>query len=1182
MKRLTSLFLVFVLVLIHACQPEPVEPDPQLSATPDNISFFWEGGSQSISISANNAWTASVSGTGFSISPTSGEGNGTVTVTAAENSTPDPVSGTVTIKSKGLSAIISLSQKDKPTFILAEGAKVPAYGGTVELALQYNTDYDVTVEASAQSWIKFVQTKAMSSGKLVFDISANEGEERSGKITVTDKTGAAAPVTATITQQAEAKVLVVSGDATVPAEGATIEVDVQFNVDYSVEIESSAQSWIHYIATKTVQNGKLVLTVDANEGDVRSGKVTLVPAGGEVEPVSFTITQEPEAKVLIVNGDAMVPGEGATIEVDVQFNVDYSVEIESSAQSWIHYIATKTVQNGKIVLTVDANEGDLRTGRVTVIPASGEVDPVAFTITQEEKTIIDAEQPASVSYDGGYVYIPVRFNTDYSVDVEESAKSWITVISTKAVSNGLITLFISYNVESSRSGKVTVTDLSGKVAPVEITISQDGNLLYEVKDVLDEVFEAFGARNWNDAWTPGELRWPGVSIDELTGKISIFISKQGVSGAIPECIGKLGDSVSRIHFYEESGLSGTLPDSFRNLTSLEWLEITHTSMTALPDVFEDLKALKHVHIFNNEQMAGPIPEHIGDSPVLETIYVVGNCFTGELKDSWARVGVGYFNFTNNCLTGPIPNTFLALEDAQVGLRNLLWQKEGYGFDISNIDIHGYTCWPWDTDGTTKTIEDLDGNLFNYTDVISDNVVTLFVDWAPWCPFSNTLMPQLKEYYDIYRNDGLEVIATVMITQDGEFWTDNEEQKRVILEKGYDKWYNYSWWDTFQGSLYLPFTPAVEAYDSEGYVLFSSVDNFPDPVRNRFGRDAVTELIPFLEGIFGPAEQPDNYTSTDFSKDGEVMTLQKATVGKGINLVLMGDGYTDKDMSAGGLYETLMNQSMEEFFAIEPYKTFRDRFNVYAIKVVSPNGRIGEGSTTALSTGFGNLSEVWGDYEKCYQYACTAPGISSRDNLLIAVMVNSRRASGMTAMYSHNMSCVAFQSTLGNDPSLFGSTLRHEAGGHGFGFLADEYSQYNGYATAEHIENYNQMYNLYGWFSNVDFTNDPEKIRWSAFLADDRYKDEVGIFEGGALFTLGAYRPSKNSMMNMNFDYFNAPSRWAIYKRIMELSGEEPSFDKFLEYDAVNRGKVQNAAPRIPLKAAAKSPVFHPAPPVIMP
>ena len=100
----------------------------------------------------------------------------------------------------------------------------------------------------------------------------------------------------------------------------------------------------------------------------------------------------------------------------------------------------------------------------------------------------------------------------------------------------------------------------------------------------------------------------------------------------------------------------------------------------------------------------------------------------------------------------------------------------------------------------------------------------------------------------------------------------------------------------------------------------------------------------------------------------------------------------------------------------------------------------------------------------------------------------------------------------------------------------------------------------GWWQNIDFTNDPSKVKWSVFLSDDRYKDEVGIYEGG-LFAKGVWRPSENSIMNMNFGGFNAPSRWAIYKRIMELSGEEASFEKFLEYDAVNRGKKQPSAPR---------------------
>ena len=181
-----------------------------------------------------------------------------------------------------------------------------------------------------------------------------------------------------------------------------------------------------------------------------------------------------------------------------------------------------------------------------------------------------------------------------------------------------------------------------------------------------------------------------------------------------------------------------------------------------------------------------------------------------------------------------------------------------------------------------------------------------------------------------------------------------------------------------------------------------------------------------------------------------------------------------------------------------------------------------------------------------------PGITSRENLLVSVIVNSTRNFGTAILYATDQSSVARIPSFGNDPYYFGSVLQHEAGGHGFAFLADEYYQNKEKAPSEFIEEYNLMYNQYGWYANVDFTNDPSKIHWSAFLSDSRYEKEVGIFEGAALYEKGAWRPSANSVMNMNMGGFNAPSRLAIYKQIMKRSGEQYSFEKFLEYDAINR------------------------------
>ena len=707
------------------------------------------------------------------------------------------------------------------------------------------------------------------------------------------------------------------------------------------------------------------------------------------------------------------------------------------------------------------------------------------------------------------------------------------------------------NLTTVAAGTATITVKAGNhTATCQVTVKMDEE--QEIREILADLYKALDGPNWaagNNWCTDKSLSsWTGVLYNKNTG-LYLTLTDLGMKGEIPESFGRL--SCLKQLTISEPGITGKLPDSFKNLTELTSLSINNTSMTSLPDVFGDMKSLKQVNIRHNDKMTGPLPGSLGSCTNLEYVILYSNSFTGSIPASWASI-VNKVSVSENCLTGKIPGSVLEAVDTKWLMYEIIPQKDGYGLDISDIDIHGWNFWP------EGSIEDLEGNVFSFEEVIKKNKYTVYLEWAPWCPYSKQLLPQLKDYYENYRQDGLEIIATVMLEEGGALWSDKDGQIKEVEAKGYDQWYNFYFPQIFKDT-YLSHTPSAEVYDSEGNILFSSFNSYYDPVRKRFGKTASIDLIPFLESLLGPAEIPDTYSSKDYSKDGQVMTLHKSSSGKGINIVFMGDAYTDKDMSSGGLYETVMKDSMEEFFSVEPYKTFRDRFNVYAVKVVSKNGRIGKDYTTALGTMFGEGSYVTGNTDKCYEYALKVSGISKKNDLLVCVIVNTRRSCGTTFMFESLQSGVAFYPSFGNDRTLYGSTLRHEAGGHGFAFLADEYVSSNGTAPEDHVSYYNSVYDKYGWYSNVDFTNDPKKIRWKTFLSDNRYKDEVGIFEGGALYAKGAYRPSENSIMNMNMGDFNAPSRWAVYKRIMELSGETASIDKFLEYDAVNRGKQQSSA-----------------------
>ena len=780
---------------------------------------------------------------------------------------------------------------------------------------------------------------------------------------------------------------------------------------------------------------------------------------------------------------------------------------------------------------------------------------------------------STIPAEGGTITVDIQYNTDFTVEVESSASSWITFAGTRALTSGKLEFtFAANTTTSARTGKATVKDKGGKVNPIVLTFQQEKqSRLAEARKIMEKVYEAWGAKGWTkQPWTSGQ--WPGFNFDSNTETVQLSFKGYGINREMPDCIGDFGDMLTEISIKEEPALKGTLPDSFRKLTALERLTIQETGMTSLADVFGNMKKLAHFEVNINESMAGSLPKSL-QSPVLTYLQLGHNKFTGKIPDNWASY-IGFMSVYNNCLSGKISQLFHNRDEVKafIGDSNL-WQRAGYGFDISDLDIPGMDNWFED-----RTLENLDGTTFSVPEVVKQHKYTVYIYWALWCPFSKELMPALKRYYDKYKQDGLEVIATVQVTQDWASFKDYAAQKQECLQRGYDQWYNY-YFAKYSSDYYMA-VPVAEVYDQDGNVLFSSSHDYPDPVRKRFGKTASSDLIPFLETLLGPAEIPDTYASTDYSKDGQVMTLQKASVGTGINLVFLGDAYTDRDMGKNGLYEKVMKQSMEEFFAIEPYKSFRNRFNVYAVKVVSKNARIGDGYQTALSTVFGTGSYVEGNHDKCYEYALKVPGINSRDNLLVSVLVNSRRHAGTTFMFADKQTCVAYFSSMDNDPTVFGSTLRHEAGGHGFAFLADEYSEHAGSAPAAHIADYNDKYSKYGWFSNVDFTNDSKKIHWSAFLSDDRYKNEVGIYEGGALYEKGAWRPSQNSMMREDLEYFNAPSRWAIYQQIIKRSGETPSFDAFLTYDAVNRTSGSHAPKRSAANGASQ-PFVPTAPPVIV-
>ena len=310
-----------------------------------------------------------------------------------------------------------------------------------------------------------------------------------------------------------------------------------------------------------------------------------------------------------------------------------------------------------------------------------------------------------------------------------------------------------------------------------------------------------------------------------------------------------------------------------------------------------------------------------------------------------------------------------------------------------------------------------------------------------------------------------------------------------------------------------------------------------------------------------------YTSTDYSRDGEVVCLQEASTGAGINLVFLGDGFLDKDMEPGGKYETVMRQWVDQFFVYEPYKTFRNWFSVYTVKVVSKHGFFGNPGlerrltrdTAADDTDEGgNRNAVL--ISVCDQYAGLVPNPNGQENK-VCVFLNTDVSLGRSwCDWYPDGSCLGVIFDPINDRP---TVINHELGGHGFGFLDDEYSEFN--QTCPDPREVLESAWEFGMLLNLDWRNDPKEVRWCRFLKDPRYSAEgLGVFEGGMRYSKGVFRPTESSMMRKDYApgaVFNAPSREAIYRHIMRMgAGDDWVFDyeTFVEADKAGREQAAEA------------------------
>ena len=353
-------------------------------------------------------------------------------------------------------------------------------------------------------------------------------------------------------------------------------------------------------------------------------------------------------------------------------------------------------------------------------------------------------------------------------------------------------------------------------------------------------------------------------------------------------------------------------------------------------------------------------------------------------------------------------------------------------------------------------------------------------------------------------------------------------------------------------IYYTNSPGIEAINVQNCPNLRSVD-----IENS-GKDGNGMVVVNAENSskfkFYPQPAP-----TDYYMDRAIIYQEPSTVGNGIDLIIMGDGYTRSELTATKYLQD-MKSAIESFFSVVPYSNYRNYFNVYVIAAESNESGITKVGTRTINTKFNAViassgTGITSDYNMVRSYckSVTHIGASSglgsspiypnMNNATSILVLNAVDYAGTCYIFPDGFSVAMCPVT----PVYFRGTVMHEAGGHGFGRLADEYITHTGgtISSDDRIDLLRwQSYNMY---YNVDLTNNTNEILWRDFIGLPKYS-MVGAYEGGYYYTYGVWKPEANSCMVNNVDYYNAPSRRIIYERIMTLSGLKYTFQKFLDQD----------------------------------
>ena len=885
------------------------------------------------------------------------------------------------------------------------------------------------------------------------------------------------------------------------------------------------------------------------------------------------------------------------------------LEIGYTVQSNSAEISVEVIKEGDIDVVL--KETDELSGVITIYTESYESvegSKIIVLVGDERRVImrsitfanlrlsISDINTVSVPAEGGTVNVYYMSNMEWRVN-DYYRPEWITVAETKAYTERTITLQIAPNDGNPRSAELLIMNDYGYGFYYTVNQDADPEVQKTVeREALQEIYTAYSGDTWAEEYRTGwnsDLpldQWAGVVLDENGYVSGLTLNLPEGAFAMPDEIGDL-HSLTELYIDGPTTMSenilgcrmlqsitiqdlygtipaeltacteltyilikganayGEIPANIGNLAKLEILKVYSTGISgSIPASLENCTELRTLWLQYNS-LTGNIPSELAGCTKLKVIRLDNNSLSGEIPEAIGQIpALKRLSLFDNQLSGAIPQS---LQD-NASLWKYCW---GYIVAQNDFDSESFEVPGWDFE-----VQDINGSIINSGTVYAEHEYTVMLNSRMY--ELGGVVDEFLALYDEY-GDRLEIIgySTADDAQAlSQFATDysipfplvavSEDNPIIAVDEVVEDW-NY---DLLYPSAFYENIVVVDKY---GDVVYYDLDHVLSY--------SINNLKAFLQSATGML-----YESTDYSRDGIGCILQVATVVNGIDIVIMGDGYSDRLMET---FEADAETVMEQIFSVEPFKSFREYFNVYRFDLVSANEVLSDITSTALGT------KVYGEYvsydndmvlDAGRQLFADLGDESRMDNAVLIALLNHENVAGYASAYRPDSendyadgTGIAYVSRSDGEESLKAKLLWEV----GFAFTKLAYETgVLGTMDVSTSNNLKQYMESYGWYKNIDFTSDPEQVRWAKFLTREEYAGEgLSVYEGGYGYGYGVWRSSETSIMSGDLAAgFNAPSREAIYYRIHKLAygaDWEYDFEEFVTYDEINRTAATASAAR---------------------